>query len=80
MTLHDTINRLRCDAHLSQEQLAALFGVTRQSVQKWESGTSTPDLHKLIALSKYFDISLDALIMGNDNTPSTAGATPSPTR
>lgn len=66
MTLHNTINKLRCDAHLSQEQFAALFGVSRQSVQKWENGTATPDLDKLVALSKYFDISLDALIMGND--------------
>jgi ADP-ribosylglycohydrolase/transcriptional regulator with XRE-family HTH domain len=41
--------------------------VSQQAVQKWESGQATPDLDKIILISKYFDISLDALILGNDN-------------
>ncbi len=67
MTLGKMIHKLRTDADLSQEQFAYIFGVSQQSVGKWENGTSQPDLGKLVKISKYFDISLDALILGNDN-------------
>ena len=67
MTISENIYKLRTDAKLTQEQFSELLGVSQQSVQKWERGTSTPDLDKLIKLSKYFDVSLDALILGNDN-------------
>jgi transcriptional regulator with XRE-family HTH domain len=67
MTLGTTIHKLRNEAKLTQEQFAAIFHVSQQSVQKWENGTSTPDLEKLIKMSKYFDVSLDALILSNDN-------------
>ena len=62
-----TIRRLRTEAKLSQEQFADLFDVSQQSVQKWESGSNTPDLDKLINISKHFGVSLDALILNNDN-------------
>lgn len=52
---------------MTQEQFAELFGVSQQSVQKWERDTTTPDLDKIITISKYFGISLDALVLGNDN-------------
>ena len=61
------INKLRNEAKLTQAQFAEIFKVSQQSVQKWESGVSTPDLGKIVLISKYFDISLDALILGNDN-------------
>ena len=67
MEIKTAIYKLRTDAHLSQQQFATLFGVSRQSIQKWENGASVPELSKLIEISKYFDISLDALILGNDN-------------
>lgn len=67
MTIGNAINKLRNDAKLSQEQFATLFGVSQQSVQKWESGDSVPDLAKIIKISKHFGVSLDALILGNDN-------------
>ncbi len=51
---------------MSQEQFAELFGVSRQSVQKWESDTAVPELDKLIKIAKHFDISLDALVLGSD--------------
>lgn len=66
MSLGKTINRIRTGANMSQEQFAELFGISRQSVQKWESDVSTPELDKLIKISKYFDISLDALIFKSD--------------
>ncbi len=67
MTLGNAINKLRTDSKLSQEQFAMIFGVSQQSVQKWENGESTPELNKIIKISKHFGVSLDALILGNDN-------------
>lgn len=67
MTIGKAINKLRNDANLSQEQFASLFGVSQQSVQKWENSDSVPELNKIIKISKHFGVSLDALILGNDN-------------
>ncbi|MDD6734991.1 MAG: ADP-ribosylglycohydrolase family protein [Clostridiales bacterium] len=61
------IYRLRTSAKMSQENFADVFKVSRQSVQKWESGTATPELSKLIEISKYFGISLDALVLSSDS-------------
>ncbi|MBE7086647.1 MAG: helix-turn-helix domain-containing protein [Clostridiales bacterium] len=66
MKIGIAINKLRNEAKLTQAQFAEIFGVSQQSVQKWESGLSTPDLEKIILISKYFDVSLDALVLGND--------------
>ncbi len=66
MAVGDMISKLRTAANMSQEQFAELFGVTRQSVQKWENSFSVPELEKLIKISKYFDVSLDALVLRSD--------------
>lgn len=66
MAVNNVISKLRANANMSQEQFAELFGVSRQSVQKWESGASLPELDKLIKMSKHFDISLDALVFESD--------------
>ena len=66
MTLNEMIYKIRSDARLSQEQFASIFGVSRQSVQKWESGDAAPELSKIIKIAKYFDVSLDALLLGID--------------
>ena len=67
MKIAEAIYKLRTEAKLTQTQLSAILKVSQQSVQKWESGASTPDLEKIVLISKYFDVSLDALILGNDN-------------
>jgi len=67
MTIGNAISKLRTDSNLSQEQFAIMFGVSQQSVQKWENGDSVPELSKIIKISKHFGVSLDALILGNDN-------------
>ena len=67
MEIHNTISKLCINANMSQVQFAELFDVSRQSVQKWESGVSVPELEKLIKIAKYFDISLDALVQGSAN-------------
>ena len=46
----------------SQEELAFQLGVSRQSVSKWESGTSIPDLERIIKLSEIFHVSTDYLL------------------
>jgi len=66
MALENMINKVRKDAGLSTEQFAEIFGVSRQSVQKWESGESVPSLDKLTRIAKYFDISLDTLVLESD--------------
>lgn len=67
MMIGKAIYNLRTAANLSQEQFANFFGVSQQSVQKWENGDSVPELNKIIKISKHFGVSLDALILGNDN-------------
>lgn len=47
---------------LSQEDLAQLTGVSRQSVTKWETGQSAPDLDRLVEVSDVLGVSLDFLL------------------
>lgn len=63
MDLGDTIYRLRTERNLSQGDLAEAVGVSRQSVSKWETGASVPDLDKLVKLSQLFGVSLDELVL-----------------
>ncbi len=53
---------LRKKNNLSQEELAEKIGVSRQAISKWESGTSLPEIEKLISLSEYFNVSIDYLV------------------
>ena len=63
MPLNDRIYKLRTAVKMTREQFAEEFGVSRQTVLKWENGTSYPELSKLIDISRRFDISLDSLIL-----------------
>lgn len=58
--------QLRKERGLSQEELANEVGVSRQAVQKWESGAAQPTLDKLTALAKYFGVTLDWLVSGEE--------------
>ncbi len=69
MTFQERLNRLRRERGLSQEDLAEVVGVTRQAVQKWESGASRPDMDNLTALADYFGVTLDYLVMGREQVP-----------
>lgn len=62
MILADKIMNLRKKAGWSQEELANQLNVTRQSVSKWESAQSVPDLDKIISLSRIFEVSTDYLL------------------
>lgn len=69
MDFRERLFELRRQAGLSQEELANLLGVTRQAVQKWEAGTSRPDMDNLVSLAEYFKVSLDNLVTGKETTP-----------
>lgn len=53
---------------LTQEDLAGRLGVARQTVAKWESGESLPDLENAYALAKLLGVSVDDLIAHNEAT------------
>lgn len=61
MKFSEKLQKLRKKNNLSQEQLADMLDVTRQSVSKWESGQTYPEMDKLIAMCKIFKCSLDDL-------------------
>ena len=66
MNLGERICRLRNERNMSQGDLADALEVSRQSISKWETNGSVPDLDKLVKLSELFDISLDELIAGKE--------------
>ncbi len=75
MTLHEKIYELRKKNGLSQEALAESLGVSRQSVSKWETGEATPEVSKLLSLSKLFGVTTDYLLndeMEEENVSETA--------
>lgn len=62
MALSEKLYSLRKKSGLSQEQLAEQLSVSRQAISKWEAGQSIPESEKLIAISNYFNVSLDYLM------------------
>ena len=62
MKLADKISKLRKQIGWSQEELAEKMNVSRQSVSKWESASSIPDMNKIIRLSEIFSVSTDYLL------------------
>ena len=69
MILADKIINLRKKAGWSQDELASKLNVTRQSVSKWENGSSDPNTSNLIALSKLYKISPEELLECATRTP-----------
>ncbi len=63
MTLGERIYKLRTGKGMSQGDLADALEVSRQSISKWETNGSVPELDKLIKLSEIFCVSLDELVL-----------------
>ena len=61
-TLGQTINRLRKDKKLTQEDLAKRFNISVQAVSKWENDNSSPDISILLELSKLLGVSVEYLL------------------
>ncbi len=66
MSFRDNMQHLRATRNMTQEQLAMLLGVSRQSVSKWEAEKSYPDIINVIELSNLYSISLDELLKGDE--------------
>ena len=63
MGLGERIYKLRTEKEMSQGDLADALEVSRQSISKWETNGSVPELDKLVKLSQIFGVSLDELIL-----------------
>ena len=61
MKFYEKLIILRKKALLSQEQLAEKLDVTRQTISKWELGQTKPDMDKLNAMSKLFEVDINIL-------------------
>ena len=65
MSFSENLQVIRKNNQLTQEELAELLGVSRQSVSKWELGEGYPEVEKLLILSKKLNVSLDSLMTGS---------------
>lgn len=68
MKFNERLIELRKKKGLSQEELGYKLNVTRQTVSKWELGQTTPEMDKLVEMSKIFNISVDELINESEAT------------
>ncbi|KAB7789853.1 helix-turn-helix transcriptional regulator [Bifidobacterium leontopitheci] len=74
MTFRTNLQSLRAQRNMTQEQLAMLLGVSRQSISKWESEKAYPEMDKLLAICDLFGCTLDDLVLGDVNHPMAAAA------
>lgn len=65
MSFRDNLQHLRATRNMTQEQLAMLLGVSRQSVSKWEAERAYPEMDKLLKLCDLFGCTLDELVSGD---------------
>ena len=62
MNIGKNIRHLRKQKKITQEQLAEMMSVSRQTISKWEAGEVIPELDKIVALSDLFACKLDTMI------------------
>lgn len=67
MKLGTTIQDIRRERNMTQEEFGELFHVTRQAVSNWENEKTYPDLITLIEISDMFDVSLDSMLKEDKN-------------
>lgn len=68
MNIGEKIYNLRKKKNMSQEDLASILNVSRQTISKWETGESNPDIDKIVPLCNFFEISTDEFLKGRDIT------------
>ena len=68
MTIGERIRELRRNKDYSQEYVAAILGVSRQAVSKWENDISSPDTQNLIALAELLDSTVEYIATGKCKT------------
>ena len=62
ITLADNIRNLRKAKGLTQEQFAEIMGVSLQSISRWETGVSEPNIQIIAEIADYFETSIDYLV------------------
>ncbi len=65
MSFSENLQFLRAQAGVTQEQLAEQLDVSRQSVSKWESAQSFPEMDTLLKICDLYDVNLDTLLRGS---------------
>ena len=65
MEFHEKIQELRKNRGLTQEELAEALFVSRTAISKWESGRGYPSIDSLKEISRYFSVSIDVLLSGD---------------
>lgn len=75
MTLGEKIQKHRKEKRMSQEDLAALLGVSRQAVSKWELNDTIPDTENVIQLGRILGVSLDYLLIPERESHDECGKT-----
>lgn len=68
-TIGFRIKALRNTKEISQEELAEVLNVSRQTISKWESDIVSPDINNIQSLSNYFNVRTDYTINGNEKEP-----------
>ena len=68
-TIGFRIKALRNTKGISQEELAEVLNVSRQTISKWESDIVSPDINNIQSLSNYFNVRTDYTINGNEKEP-----------
>ena len=66
MEFHNKLQELRKQKGLTQEELAESLFVSRTAVSKWESGRGYPNIDSLKAIAKFFGITIDELLSGEE--------------
>ena len=66
MEFHEKLQELRKRKGLTQEELAEKLFVSRTAISKWESGRGYPSIDSLKAISKYFSVTIDELLSGEE--------------
>jgi len=63
MTLGQRLKKVRVDKGYSQNDVATFLNISRQSISRWETDKSYPDIDNLVELSKYYEVSIDELLI-----------------
>ena len=66
MEFHKKLQELRKQKNITQEDLASFLFVSRTAISKWELGRGYPNIESLKALSKFYAVSIDELLSGDE--------------
>ena len=66
MEFNEKLQELRKQKGLTQEELAEVLFVSRTAISKWESGRGYPNIDSLKAISKFFGVTIDKLLSGDE--------------